>query len=272
MIFFGLLLGCFLVVYVMPGRRHRGLRDSARIGFGLAFAIAGLTHLLTPTPFVQHIPTWVPGRLELVYATGVIEMLGGAALAFWPHYKREIAVLLTLYLLAVFPGNIYVAIANIDVQGQPEGIYPWIRLPFQALFIWWVLWSSDALQRNAVLRTVKLISVIVPLALLLSGCGGATEAAPRSGSGSNQVTLVADSSAFEPDVLKLPAGAEVTVKVDNRDGIPHDFVIESMGVKTETIEPGSSVSVTFVAPDSPTEFVCTFHPDMKGGIDPGPTR
>jgi hypothetical protein len=25
MIFFGLLLGCFLVVYVMPGRRHRGM-------------------------------------------------------------------------------------------------------------------------------------------------------------------------------------------------------------------------------------------------------
>ena len=271
MIFFALLLGCFLVVYVMPGRRHRSVRDSARIGFGLAFAIAGLTHLLTPTPFVQHIPTWVPGRLELVYATGILEMLGGTALAFWPRYKREIAVLLTLYLLAVFPGNIYVAIANIDVQGQPEGIFPWIRLPFQAAYIWWVLWSSDALQRDAVLRTLKLISVIVPLALLLGACGQAADAVPQSGDGSNEVMLVAKDSSFEPDVLELPAGEEVTVKVGNRDGIPHDFVIESIGVKTETIEPGSSASVTFVAPDSPTEFVCTFHPDMKGGIDPGET-
>jgi uncharacterized membrane protein/plastocyanin len=271
MIFFALLLGCFLVVYVMPGRRHRAVRDSARIGFGLAFAIAGLTHLLTPTPFVQHIPTWVPGRLELVYATGILEMLGGTALAFWPRYKREIAVLLTLYLLAVFPGNIYVAIANIDVQGQPEGIFPWIRLPFQAAYIWWVLWSSDALQRDAVLRTLKLISVIVPLALLLGGCGQAADAVSQSGDGSNVVMLVAKDSSFEPDVLELPAGVKVTVKVTNEDGVPHDFAVASIGVKTETIEPGSSDTVTFVAPDSRTEFVCTFHPDMKGGIDPGET-
>jgi uncharacterized membrane protein/plastocyanin len=272
MIFFGLLLGCFLVAYLIPGRSQPAVCDSARIGFGLAFAIASLTHLLTPTPFVQHIPTWVPGRLELVYATGVLEMLGGTALVFWPRYKREIAVLLTLYLMAVFPGNIYVAIANIDVQGQPEGIYPWIRLPFQALFIWWVLWSSDVLRRDAVSRTLKLTSVIVPLALLLGACGQAADGVPQSGGGSNDVTLVADDSAFEPDVLELPAGVEVTVKVANRDGIPHDFVIDSIGVKTETIEPGSSASVTFVAPDSPTEFVCTFHPDMKGGIAPEEAR
>ena len=272
MIFLALLLGCFLLVYLMPGRRHRALRDSARIGFGVAFAIAGLTHLLTPTPFVQHIPAWVPGRLELVYASGVLEMLGGAALGFWPRYKREIAVLLTLYLLAVFPGNIYVAIANVDVQGQPEGIYSWIRLPFQAFFIWWVLWSSDALRRDAVSRALKIISVIVPLTLLLSGCGQASDAVSQGGGGPNQISLVADGGAFEPSVLKLPAGEEVTVNVTNRDGIPHDFVIESIGVKTETIEPGSSVGVTFVAPNSPTDFVCTFHPDMKGRIDPGEAR
>jgi len=266
MIFFALLLGCFLVAYLMPGRRHRAVRDSARIGFGLAFAIAGLSHFLTPTPFEQHMPTWVPARLGLVYATGVLEILGGTALAFWPRYKREIAVLLTLYLLAVFPGNIYVAVANIDVQGQPEGIYPWIRLPFQAFFIWWVLWSSDALKRDAVLRTRKLIAVIIPLALLLGGCGQAADTVSQSGAGSNRFTLVADGGAFDPDVLELPAGVEVTVEVTNRDGIPHDFAVESIGVKSEAIEPGSSDSVTFVGPDSPTEFVCTFHPDMKGGI------
>jgi uncharacterized membrane protein/plastocyanin len=272
MTFFAMLLGCFLVAYVMPGRRHRAVRDSARIGFGVAFAIAGLTHLLTPTPFVQHIPAWVPGRLELVYATGVIEMLGGAALALWPRYKREVAILLALYLLAVFPGNIYVATANVDVQGQPGGIYAWIRLPLQALFIWWVLWSSDALRRDAVTRALKVISVIFPLALLLGGCGQASVADSRVGGASDEVTLDAEGGTFEPDVLKLPAGEEVTVKITNNDGVPHDFVIESIGLKTETIEPGSSDTVTFVAPDSSTEFVCTFHPDMKGAIDPGEAR
>lgn len=272
MIFFALLAACFLVVYGMPGRTRRNLRDSARIGFGLALAIAGLTHFLSPTPFVQHMPAWVPARLELVYATGVLEIFGGTALAFWPRYRREIAVLVSLYLLAVFPGNIYVAIANIDVKGQPEGIYPWIRLPFQALFIWWALWSSDALQRDAVVRTLKLISVIVPLALLLGGCGQSADADAQTGSGSDRVMLVADNTAFEPVVVRLPARTDVTVQVDNRDAVPHDFVIESIGVRSEVIEPGGSTSVTFVAPHRPTEFVCTIHPDMKGSIDPSKAR
>jgi uncharacterized membrane protein len=51
-------------------------------------------------------------------------------------------VLLAAYLLAVFPANLYVAIAGVDVQGQPDGWYPWLRLPLQALFIAWALWST----------------------------------------------------------------------------------------------------------------------------------
>jgi plastocyanin len=160
MIFFGLLLGCFLVAYMMPGRRHRAVRDSARAGFG----------------------------------------------------------------------------------------------------------------RDVVLRAPKVISVIVPLVLLLSGCSKPDDAVSQDGGGANEVTLVAKDSSFEPDVLELPAGVKVTVKVINEDGLPHDFAIASIGLETETIEPNRSDSVTFVTPDSPTEFVCTFHPDMKGRIDPVKSR
>jgi uncharacterized membrane protein len=46
------------------------------------------------------------------------------------------------YLLAVWPANIYVAVAGVDVEGQPGGAYAWIRIPFQVLFIAWVLWST----------------------------------------------------------------------------------------------------------------------------------
>jgi uncharacterized membrane protein len=28
-----------------------------------------------------------------------------------------------VYLLAVFPANVYVAVENVDVQGQPGGLY-----------------------------------------------------------------------------------------------------------------------------------------------------
>lgn len=49
---------------------------------------------------------------------------------------------LALYLVAVWPANVYVAAAGVDVEGQPGGAYPWIRVPLQVLFIAWALWSS----------------------------------------------------------------------------------------------------------------------------------
>jgi uncharacterized membrane protein len=111
----------------------------------LAFIFAGAAHLLMPAPFVQHLPTWVPARHILIYLTGLVEIAGGLGLLGPRRWQRPVAVLVALYLLAVFPPNIYVAVAQVAVDGQPGGVYPWLRLPFQALFIGWVLWSAHAL-------------------------------------------------------------------------------------------------------------------------------
>ena len=40
---------------------------------------AGTSHLLMPTPFLQHLPTWVPMREELVFVTGLLEIALGVA-------------------------------------------------------------------------------------------------------------------------------------------------------------------------------------------------
>ena len=78
----------------------------------------------------------------MVLVTGVVEVLLGAALLTAPPWRRRAGLLLAAYLVAVFPGNLYVALADVDVQGQPGGWYPWLRLPLQALFIAWALWST----------------------------------------------------------------------------------------------------------------------------------
>ena len=142
----------FLIVLVVATalatvfRRSQPIRDNARLGLGMAMAFAGLSHLFMPTPFVQHLPEWVPVRTEIIYFTGIVEILFGAALV-WPARWRQLAGLaLAAYLASVFPSNVYVAVEGIDVDGQPGGVYPWLRLPFQALFIGLALWSTDALQ------------------------------------------------------------------------------------------------------------------------------
>lgn len=122
--------------------RGREPRTAARWGLGIAMVVAGLAHLANPTPFEQHLPDWVPGARALVGATGIIEIALGIGLALVRSRRRLVGLVTAAYLAAVFPANVYVAVAGIDVDGQPGGIYPWLRLPFQALFIAWALWST----------------------------------------------------------------------------------------------------------------------------------
>ena len=122
--------------------RGREVRTAARWGLGIAMVVAGLGHLATPTPFEQHLPEWVPAASALIAGTGLIEIALGVALALVRGRRRLVGIATAVYLAAVFPANVYVAVAGVDVDGQPGGVYSWLRLPFQALFIAWALWST----------------------------------------------------------------------------------------------------------------------------------
>lgn len=148
MLFFLVLLVVYGSTWLLPRRLVDG-RDRWRLALAGAMVIAGVMHLVQPDPFVQHLPTWVPERELLVAVSGLVEIGLGLAIAF-PHAHRELAgVLLGLFLVAVFPANVYVAVAGIDVEGQPGGLYPWLRLGFQPLFVWLAVWST---RRRATVR------------------------------------------------------------------------------------------------------------------------
>ena len=117
-------------------------RGAARWGMAIAMAFAGASHLVLATPFIQHLPTWVPLRSEIVLISGLVEIALGLALLLPPPTRRRAGAILALYFLAVFPGNVYVAVIDVEVDGQPGGAYPWVRLPLQLLFIAWALWST----------------------------------------------------------------------------------------------------------------------------------
>jgi uncharacterized membrane protein len=122
---------------------HRfSTREAARWGMAIALAFAGASHLFLATPFIQHLPTWVPLRPEIVLVSGLMEIALGTALLLPPPTRRRVGVALALYFLAVFPGNVYVAVFDVEVDGQPGGAYPWVRLPLQLLFIAWAVWST----------------------------------------------------------------------------------------------------------------------------------
>ena len=73
----------------------------ARRTVGPFFVYAGLMHFLRTEWYVSIMPDYVPAHRELVYASGIGEMLGGAAvIASRPRFARW---WLLATLVAVFP-------------------------------------------------------------------------------------------------------------------------------------------------------------------------
>ena len=60
-----------------------------------AFALSGVWHLISPTSFLWLMPPWLPLSLELVYLSGVAELLAVAGLLM----RHRLAPLFTVLVL-----------------------------------------------------------------------------------------------------------------------------------------------------------------------------
>jgi plastocyanin len=115
---------------------------------------------------------------------------------------------------------------------------------------------------------VRLLAVAGVALLGLAACNSSepTGDVAQGAAPADSIKVVAVDQSFDPAVLDLKAGEEVTVEVTNDDDTAHDFAIESLELNTGTIEAGEVANATFTVPDEGVEFVCTFHSDMTGRI------
>lgn len=106
------------------------------------FVVAGLNHFRDPGFYLAMMPPFLPWHRELVWWSGVFEVIGGV-LVLVPALRRLAGWGLIALLIAVFPANIYAAVAHVQPPGEHIApILLWVRLPFQALFIAWVYFSA----------------------------------------------------------------------------------------------------------------------------------
>lgn len=108
---------------------------------GPFFVLAGVLHFLKPGFYLAIMPSWLPWHRELVAASGIAEIAGGAALmAPNPRLRRAGGWFTIATLVAVFPANVNMAVHPHDYHGVPGGAAAlYARLPFQGVFIAWVL-------------------------------------------------------------------------------------------------------------------------------------
>ena len=126
-----------------------------RVLLGIFMTYAGVSHLtIARQEFLAQVPSWFPqnpGFLDfVVLASGVVEIILGL---FLYKYKGTMGVLLALFYVAIFPGNISQYVNGISAFGLDTDQARFIRLFFQPVLIAWALWSTNGVQTLKEWRT-----------------------------------------------------------------------------------------------------------------------
>ena len=107
---------------------------------GIFYISIGISHFTSPIWYVQIVPPYLPYKLELVYISGLFEILFGIMLLF--KKTRFLAGWgLILLLIAVYPANIYLAQTN-GAAMNTTPLIAWGRLPVQFIFVGLAYWHS----------------------------------------------------------------------------------------------------------------------------------
>ena len=146
LILFLLLVVPYLIL-TLVGQLVSGFQISrvkrARVGLSLFFIFTAIGHFLRSEEMAMMLPAAVPYRVDLIYLTGIFELLG--AIGVWlPRLTRLAGLLLIIMLIGILPANIYSAIQRVDFGGHQAGpLYLLVRIPFQVFVIWWIYFSTE---------------------------------------------------------------------------------------------------------------------------------
>jgi uncharacterized membrane protein len=122
-----------------PSRTAQRMRTAGLVCVFLWFLIGGVAHFALIDLMVRIVPPFVPWPREVVLFTGVLELLGAAALV--PRSTRRWAGIgLFLLTLAVTPANVYML-----QQAQAFDVPYWVlvaRLPLQVGLLALIAWAA----------------------------------------------------------------------------------------------------------------------------------
>ena len=117
-------------------------KPAMRILFGVFFIFAGAYHFVNPAMYERIMPPYLPWHLDLVYLSGMFEIVLGAML-----FIRQARVLaawgLIALIIAVFPANIHMAMnPGLYPEFSPAALL--VRLPLQGILVAWAYWLTHA--------------------------------------------------------------------------------------------------------------------------------
>lgn len=109
------------------------------------YVLAGINHFVHTDVYVRIMPVFIPLKEDMVYASGICEIIF-SLLLLWTKTRKIGAALLVVLLIAVFPANIQMAVTAYHTHSDKLWL-ALVRLPVQALLIYWA-WSYRDLKKN----------------------------------------------------------------------------------------------------------------------------
>ena len=117
------------------------LAFSGNLAMCLMLCFTALGHFMFTKGMSMMIPDIIPFKKEIVYLTGILEIILGLALLF-PTYRPTIGMVTIIFFILILPTNIYAAAKNLNYEKgtfDGQGLrYLWFRVPLQLFFIAWV--------------------------------------------------------------------------------------------------------------------------------------
>jgi uncharacterized membrane protein len=126
------------------------LQTLGRLLLGSFMVGAGVLHLTTQREeFRAQVPEWLPVDEDLtVLASGVVEIALGGAFVALPRHRRTVGMLLAVFFVAIFPGNVAQYVEGTDAFGLDTDRARLVRLFFQPVLVLWALWAGGVLRRR----------------------------------------------------------------------------------------------------------------------------
>lgn len=122
----------FFSIFQFPASR---VKTFFLILLSVFFTYAGIDHLISPDFYVSIMPPWMPWHLELVYLSGVFEVMGGVGVLI-PRFRAFAGAGLVALLIAVYPANLHMAFNSYLFPDIPV-VALYIRLALQFLAFYW---------------------------------------------------------------------------------------------------------------------------------------
>jgi uncharacterized cupredoxin-like copper-binding protein len=137
--------------------------------------------------------------------------------------------------------------------------------------------QEEKKMKHTKLPVAAVLGVLV--LLLLSACGGAPAAPAQTA----QITVDMVEFMFNPETLRVPAGAQVELTLINSGALEHEWVIMNLGTQAsepfdendeaniyweKEVAPRSQEVETFTAPTEPGEYqiVCGIAGHLEAGM------